>query len=460
MPADRSSAFVVNPNRKDFDYDDLKRLYKRETGKYETYRQQGLSDQEAHDRIVSDIESGFQEITGSTLEEARTDPMYAGMLSIGGFAEGKKYDPHNWRPDPDLIEKWDTQTEAEGARQRIEEPYQDLSYSWEQGQGSNPYAGLRGALGGESGERATSIQGLIGGMSPGPAKGGSTKPPKELQREAILEGDLSRFHVDPTIGQQTLADPESIAAMRRAMAEMEEVYQGEGFSKADRARQFLAQQEIDAQARQARDTVLARQAARGTTGSGSELSALLQTNQGATQAKAMHDASLEADAANRAMQAMEASFAMGGNLQGRNQAVDDFNRNIERTAHIANITMDQMGHMRDTGEQRSVRDYNSTLPFTLADYDLRRRGLQSGAASDVAGKAQAAQDSASADYWRGVARDDAKKAEEQQAFANFMGGLINTGQGAVRTYFGDYSGIGSMAEGTQQMTDAQKKGAF
>lgn len=321
----------------------------------------------------------------------------------------------DYSPPPSLRSKIEAEFESKGARERTEAAT---------GRAADRLQGL-GVLGGEEGEA--------------------------LKADPILYGDLSAYHIDPTIGQVSTADKESVDAQRRALADMEDTYQQGGFSDADLARRVVSNARTDQLARQQRDALLSRAELRGQRGGGMELASLYGSNAAATEAKALADAQMVADAGTRSETARRDAYDAAGGIRDFNQTISNTNAEILRNAHAANQGIDLTGMTSDTAERRNVRDINRDTAFRQGDTALQLGQLESGAASDVAGQAMDQERMAGEDRWREIGRNDETAAADREAFANLVGGSAETGVGAVETYYT------SGAKGTDKMKSGSNR---
>lgn len=312
---------------------------------------------------------------------------------------------HNWQPPNSLRAEIDARIKATGSRERA-----------------------RGAV--------TTAEGRLEELG--------MFDPEALQREAILLGDLSEYYVDPSIGRLSEADPESVASQQRALEAMEGVYgadpSGSSFAEGQR-------QEIDQRIRQQREAQLADLQARGMAGGGAEIAGVL----GGAQASAQAKAAAEADAQRVAMEAMQSAFDMGGGIRDYRQGISNANAEIDRLAEEYRKKVALEGHVDDTGEKRDVRDANIDTKFDQAGVALDVGQLGSSTEMGIAG-------AESADRWQSrgqregeIARSEGKAAEKREATTNVVGGGIETGVGAVRTYYGDPGGVGQMSSGSKKV---------
>lgn len=124
------------------------------------------------------------------------------------------------------------------------------------------------------------------------------------------------------------------AAQRRALAQMERLYQEGGLTGADRAMMDSVRRAQEQAARGQREAIVQQANARGMGGSGTSLLAQMQGSDAAQSRAADFDAQMAQAAQQRAFQAMQASAGLGGQMRGqgfdedvtRRSAIDDFNQ--------------------------------------------------------------------------------------------------------------------------------------
>lgn len=178
---------------------------------------------------------------------------------------------------------------------------------------------LSGATSGASagsvfGPWGAGIGGALGGIAGGLFGGNSAKKKAEQARKAAL-ADIANTNAemgDSAFGGVN-ADPSLVAAQRSVLQRMMQEGNRQGLGLEDRVALNQAQNQIAQQERGAREAVLQNYAARGMGGSGAELAASLQNQQGA----AGRAAGFGADAAASARQRQLAALAQSGTMAGQ-----------------------------------------------------------------------------------------------------------------------------------------------
>lgn len=130
---------------------------------------------------------------------------------------------------------------------------------------------------------------------------------------------------ESALGQAT-ADEGSISAQRDALSELQAIYEGEGLTSADRARQQLLREQTGMATRAQREADQAMLAQRGMGSSGQSVAALLGGQQSGAQALSQADAQIQIDAQRRALQAMQAAGGLAGDIRGQSFDEDSTRR--------------------------------------------------------------------------------------------------------------------------------------
>lgn len=112
-------------------------------------------------------------------------------------------------------------------------------------------------------------------------------------------------------------DPRLKDSQMGSLAALDEIVQGGGMSARERAQLGHVQSDVAAADRGRRDAILQNMQARGMGGSGMELLAQLQSNQAATDRAAQQGLDIEAQAQDRALQALMSQGQLAGNIRGQ-----------------------------------------------------------------------------------------------------------------------------------------------
>lgn len=193
--------------------------------------------------------------------------------------------------------------------------------------------------------------GEIGGTVLGSIFGSGSRSRARAQREAALR-DLQNLNVEAdnsSLGSYN-ADPALRTAQLAAVQELARRGREGGMTLEDRVAYSQAADQTAQRARGAREAVMQNMAARGMSGSGSELAAQLANEQGAAQANATAGAQAASDSRTRALQALVQGGQMAGSTRGQDfteasgkaQAQDSINKfnasqRLQRGGMVANV---------------------------------------------------------------------------------------------------------------------------
>lgn len=185
------------------------------------------------------------------------------------------------------------------------------------------------------------------------------------------------------LGQTNLAgvstDPRFDAYQDEALARLSEKGRAGGLDATARARMEEARLDAASQAKANRESILSSARARGTLGTGEELTAMLQSEQASADRERMAGLATLSDAEERALQAISATSSMAGERQARqwNQRaqvataqdrIDEFNAS---TANDFARYNDQQRWQQFDGSMR-LADGRSRARLGMADYEERQ----------------------------------------------------------------------------------------
>ncbi len=189
--------------------------------------------------------------------------------------------------------------------------------------------------------------------------GGQMPTVDELSPTYQMEQVSPDMLLGPSQAADARSDPWTRQAQMRALAAMQEVYQGKGLTEADRLAIRQGNSEIAQQMRGQREAVMANAQERGFGGGGAELAALLTGAQGGANAMASQHANIQQAAQQRALQAMQAAGGLGSQARGqsfaeaynRGQAADAFNRsNVD---YRRGVQSRNVGHTNQGADRRA-----------------------------------------------------------------------------------------------------------
>lgn len=205
-------------------------------------------------------------------------------------------------------------------------------------------------------------------------------------------------YLDSTALGDARADEGSIAAQRRALQQLQGIYDAGGYTAAERAQMQQARMDALATEAQQRGAIQQQMAARGMGGSGAELAGMLSAGQGSANAMMMANNQATIAGQQRALQALQASGDVAGQMRGqsfgeaatRGQAVDDFNRtNLQRRDQYQQARRDYYDRSGLASQQR-LQNAQQTAAGRTGQFSATSGAM--GSAQDRAGAAQRAQD--------------------------------------------------------------------
>ena len=178
------------------------------------------------------------------------------------------------------------------------------------------------SAGAAAGPWGAAIGGLAGGLLGGLGGGGSA-----AAREAKRQRDLAIAElqgINPEAADAWLNAQEEDGgtkdAQMAALRNMQGVSNEQGMDAQARFMQKQAMETAAAQEQGQRQAIIANAAQRGTLGGGQELASQLTAQQGGANRSSMASTAAAAEAKNRALQAMQASGQLGGQVRQQNQA--------------------------------------------------------------------------------------------------------------------------------------------
>lgn len=178
--------------------------------------------------------------------------------------------------------------------------------------------------------------------------------------------DFSRYNIlgedvtaqDPSLAATAMADVQGLGAQREALEGIQDIYKQGGMTAIDRARWEEAKRRNEQIARSQREADLAALETKGRSGSGAGLLAMLNASQGAAQRQSAESLGIEAQAQQRAMEALGLAGGMGRAL-----ASDEFGRQYQKgTAQdIINqfntMNLNEAERRRVEAENKAAADY-------------------------------------------------------------------------------------------------------
>lgn len=327
-----------------------------------------------------------------------------------------------------------------------------------------------GGLGGMADTAQAQAAGLVAGSTPVPVLQDLVNQeytPEMYADEAqySLAGELDPALVGRSEMYGIETDPRTMQAQMTALQGLTDVYSQGGMTDIDKAGLAeiqAAQQNTD---RGQRDAILQQQAMRGQ--GGNTLAALLQGQQGSSNAANMQALNVNAQAQQRALQAMIEGGQLGGQINqqqfgqqaAQSQAQDAINRfnnqntnaarqyNLEARQNISNQNVGGINRVRqaNTDLRNQAMGQNVDLRNQANQYNVVTRpqtifGMQSGNAQAIAAGINNAANMSNDNRWR-------QQAINQQDRGAAIGSFGNITQGIAGAFGGGMPGIPGMPGG-------------
>lgn len=214
------------------------------------------------------------------------------------------------------------------------------------------------------------------------ALAGSAPSVDDLTSEYFIESDQDEYG-NLLGGPSSLENFGISGDQETALRALREMYEGGGYTDADRAMSQAMRAQRGQAMRAANQAALQQMQARGMGGSGAELAARMGTSEATAFANAQNDASIQQAAMMRALQSMQNYGSMANTVQGqelqRRQALDAFNQqNLgwrrdreQRNTGYVNRTQDSRANAR----QQSYQNQESAAAGMTGQYstDVNRR---------------------------------------------------------------------------------------
>lgn len=227
--------------------------------------------------------------------------------------------------------------------------------------------------------------------------------------ELAVDYEQSAYVDSPDlVSGDTAADPRTIEAQMDALRAMQEVYEGGGLTHADRARMALGRQEVGRDVRAQREADQSALAARGMAGSGQSIASMMGGQQYGAEALAGADAQMQMSAQQRALQAMQASGALGTQARGQ--------------------SFDEDAHRRGSIDEWNAMNTEYRRGWTEQNTDRRNRSRESRSeARQTAYENRERQQAGRTNQWQaaasGARADQARNDENGRAGLGFVGKL-------------------------------------
>ena len=219
----------------------------------------------------------------------------------------------------------------------------------------------------------------------------------DLTYEAAEEsGDIM---LGDSAAGQAAADPEAIAAQRRALEDMSgdastfrDIYRQGGYTDIERAQMERTMQQARANERAQRQAIEQRMGARGMMGSGQQLAAELAAQQGQANTAQMQGAEIAAAGQERALRSLAQASDLAG-AQGRLSSQmrgQSFEEEFGRGSAIDRFRQSDVDYQRDVDQRRADRETEARRHGTQARQQMFEN--KAGVTDRIVGAAQKAKE--------------------------------------------------------------------
>jgi hypothetical protein len=167
-------------------------------------------------------------------------------------------------------------------------------------------------------------------------------------------------YIPPEIAEKydISTDPRLREAQYQALEQLQRIGQAEGLTAEDQLRREMLQQQMATQQRGQREAIMQGMRQRGLGGSGAELAAMLQGQQGSAMMGAMGGHQIAADAERRALQAMQQAGQMGGRMRGQEFGEQKSIEDARRALQQFNIANKMRAGMAGWGQRQDIAAEN------------------------------------------------------------------------------------------------------
>lgn len=221
--------------------------------------------------------------------------------------------------------------------------------------------------------------------------------PEEAQTYLQQASEMANINVDPSL----------YASQKEALAGYKDIIANKGLDAISQAQLGQIASQEQAQARGAREAILQNAQARGVGGSGLELASQMQAQQAGASQQSQRDMDVAANAQQRALQALQASGQLGGQMQSQQfgqqaqqaaaqdainafnaqnrQQVSNLNVQNRNIAQAQNLAAQQNLANQNVATRNAQQQFNQALPQQQFQNAIARAG---GVASGLQNQAQ------------------------------------------------------------------------
>lgn len=191
-----------------------------------------------------------------------------------------------------------------------------------------------------------------------------------IQQGLVTPEQAKTFQQNPTAFRDMAVDTTGRNAQVSALKQLQTIANEGGMTAIDKARTADINEEIGTANRGAQEAIVQNAAERGVAGSGVELAARLNAQQGAATRGAAAGTSAAADAQTRALQALQSSAGIGANVYGADaelaarkaaaeDAINKFNTGNAQAVEMSNVESRNAAEGANLAEKQRVADTNA-----------------------------------------------------------------------------------------------------
>lgn len=195
----------------------------------------------------------------------------------------------------------------------------------------------------------------------------------QLVQEGVITPEQAKAYLqEGTAFSEISTDPRLEAAQMAALSSLQDIAKSGGLTATDKARIGEITSRIGQEERGAREAIIQREAERGRAGSGLELAALLENQQGAATRASQEGADVAAMAEQRALEALTQAGALGGQIRSQEfgeqsdvasakDIMARFNAEHLNATNEANAARRMAAQTQNLAEKQRVSDTNAGI---------------------------------------------------------------------------------------------------
>ncbi len=209
--------------------------------------------------------------------------------------------------------------------------------------------------------------------------------PEELKvqlQQMVYRGDITpemaqTVMQDPSKMNEIMTDPSAKSAQLQALQQLQGISTQGGMTATDKAQLGDIQSQQAQAERGTRGAIQQNAAERGISGSGLDLASEMANQQGSATRGNQAGLDVAAQAQQRALQAIQASGQLGGQIEGQNfgeaaskataaDAINKFNTQNRQSVQMANVAATNAANARNVETKQNVSDQNTGIANTQA----------------------------------------------------------------------------------------------